>query len=90
MNWFSLIQLLLPIIIELIGGLEDRGECPDGVCPPVREDLEALKTELAQPSTQDAKSFFECFDFQRFFAAISEMVAVVRDANKGVCPPEEN
>lgn len=91
MNWLGLIKLILPIIIELIGNLGEKDECPDGVCPPVEEDLRSLQVELDEPRIQVSTSqFFECFDFARFFGALSEVIAVLRDAFNGVCPPESS
>lgn len=89
MNWRAIIKLLLPIIIEIIGNLEVKDECPDGVCPPVVEDLRALQTQLDEPSVQSTGDFFKCFDFQRFFNAVTEIANTLRDSLSGVCPPEE-
>jgi hypothetical protein len=86
--WLNLLIRLLPVIIELIGGLESHDECPDGTCPPIKEDLAKLQVELEQPRTADAGEVLKCIDFKRLFAAVSEMIAVVRDALNGVCPGE--
>lgn len=89
-NWRNLIKMLLPIIIEIIGNLESREECPDGVCPPVVEDLRSLQSDLDQPSAQSAGNFFSCFDFERFFKAVTEIANVARDAISGTCPGESD
>ncbi|TWU22473.1 hypothetical protein Pla52o_35290 [Novipirellula galeiformis] len=87
MFWKSLITALLPLIIELIGNLEAKEtDCPEGACPPVASQLTALQSELDQVSTQGVGDFLKCLDFQRLFAAVSEIVSIMRDANAG-CPP---
>jgi hypothetical protein len=87
--WLSLIKLLLPIIIEIIGNLEHDPDCPDGVCAAAKAKVVALQERLDQPTTASFGDFLKCLDFQRFFAAVTEIVDVIRDAMSGCAPIDE-
>ena len=49
----------------------------------------ALQDRLDQPTTASFGDFLKCLDFQRFFAAVTEMVDVIRDAMSGCAPIDE-
>ncbi len=86
--WFTIIKLLLPIIIDLIGRMENEPDCPDGVCEATKAKVVALQEKMDEPTTASFSDFLKCLDFQRFFGAITEMVDVIRDAISG-CPPTD-
>jgi hypothetical protein len=90
MNFRSLLRLLIPIIIEIINGLQAREECPDGVCPPVKMELTELATDLDTPTTYSAGlDFWKCIDYDGLFTAVKAIIVIVRNALAGVCPDDE-
>ena len=85
--WAGIIKLLLPLLLELIGQLNTREECPDGVCPPELEaEVSALNSVVNGPGAQSVGDFFKCLDYKAFFEAVSALVAVIKAAMSG-CPP---
>tara|TARA_R110002111_G_scaffold109698_2_gene168876 strand:+ start:261 stop:545 length:285 start_codon:yes stop_codon:yes gene_type:complete len=89
-DWLSIFKsIILPILIELIGNIGKQDECPDGICPPVVEDLHLLKSELDQPSIQSVGDFLGCLDFQSLLVHLAAIIKLVRNANQGICPGED-
>lgn len=85
--WAGIIKLLLPLLLELIGQLGERDECPDGVCPPELEaEVSALNSVVNGPGAQSLGDFFKCLDYKAFFEAVTALVAVIKAAMSG-CPP---
>ncbi len=85
--WAGLIKLLLPFLLELIGQIGSREECPGGVCPPDLEaEVSALNSVVNGPGAQSVGDFFKCLDYKAFFEAVSALVAVLKSAMAG-CPP---
>lgn len=91
MNWRSFFKFALPIIIQFFNSLNESEECPDGVCRETLAELKSIEAELDHPKLKAVDlDFLKCLDFKRFFAAVNEIIAVVRDAMNGVCPDDEN
>lgn len=82
-----IIKLLLPLLIELIGNLEDQPECPGGICEQAKTELQSLQADLQQPRTAGFGDFVKCLDFERLFKAVLELVAVFKAALVS-CPPD--
>lgn len=82
-----LIKLLLPILIELIGNLENEPECPGGICEEAKAELQSLQSEMLKPRSAGFADFIKCLDFERLFKAVLELVAVFKAALVS-CPPD--
>jgi hypothetical protein len=83
-----LIKLLLPILIELIGGLEETGECPPGKCAEIRTKASALMNQTGDINAVEVQNFLDflrCLDIPRAVNAIQELIEVLTDAFN--CPP---
>lgn len=82
-----LIKLLLPILIELIGNLENEPDCPGGICEDTLDELQSLQNEMGKPRAAGFGDFIKCLDLERLFKAVLELVAVFRAALIS-CPPD--
>lgn len=85
--WSTIIKLLLPILIELIGNLKQREDCPGGICDEVAADLELLNADVTSGvSAKGIGDWLGCIDWLRLINAVKEIIAVLRDA-RDQCPP---
>lgn len=89
MNFRSLLRLLIPIIIEIINGLQSREDCPDGICPPLKSEITSLADDLDNPRVGTNADFWKCIDYQGLFDAAKAIIVIVRNALAGVCPDDE-
>ena len=82
-----IIRLLMPLLIELIGNLENEETCPGGICDEAKAELQSLQVEIDKPRANGLFDMVKCLDFRRLMDAVIEMVAVFKDA-LNQCPPD--
>ena len=87
-----MIELALKLLCRILGICDGEGECPDGLCDELVDEVKAIERKVDSPDLRvgagvsGLPDFIRCLDIPRFVNWIKEGIAIINDAK--VCPDE--